>query len=580
MHGPPFAATLAGMSAGLLGLLRLTPAALSLLLSILPLRAGTVLWSPELTSLALRIALAIYLGAWVANARAWPRRLAPALLLLCIGSVLGCGVMDDAYISLRYARNLSDGHGLVFNLGERVEGYTSFAWVVLLSAANTICGWLRLPSLARWLGVGCALFSVWMADRTADRIGAPGRPSDRTLPPAGLQVLMVVHFPLVFWAFSGMETGLYVALLTASIYFFCNYLLVPDSSLRLKQVAAAAGLLVGATLTRPETYLLFLGYLPFVIAREGKLLSRSMLVFAATTIPPLSAHVLWRLAYYGYPFPNTYYAKIGAPFTRWEDGLDYLIAGLLGHGLFFPFALEGMRGSEPRALARRFVSTLALLVAASVLVVGGDNFGEWRYFVYLLPLLYALGRDGLARALAALIPNALARRAPRIAGSQALALAALSCFFTTFLLGSVGPQSTLYFGAREAERWAEVGRWLASHAAPGDLVATPVIGAIGYYSQRPVLDLLGLTDATIAHAPVRNESGPKGHLRSNPRYVLRRRPKYIYLMSDAPSEQAFLHTRHWIPAVNDLRRFFPRADYRYELHRSPHVTYAFYVRRD
>ena len=41
---------------------------------------------------------------------------------------------DDAFISFRYARNLLEGHGLVFNPGERVEGYTNFLWVLELAA--------------------------------------------------------------------------------------------------------------------------------------------------------------------------------------------------------------------------------------------------------------------------------------------------------------------------------------------------------------------------------------------------------------------------------------------------------------
>ena len=40
-------------------------------------------------------------------------------------------IVDDTFISLRYARNLIDGNGLVYNPGQRVEGYSNFLWVVL-----------------------------------------------------------------------------------------------------------------------------------------------------------------------------------------------------------------------------------------------------------------------------------------------------------------------------------------------------------------------------------------------------------------------------------------------------------------
>src|SRR5215210_8303875 len=52
------------------------------------------------------------------------------LVALLLGAVLGLGllgfsrisVIDDAYISFRYAHNLAEGHGFVFNSGEYVEG--------------------------------------------------------------------------------------------------------------------------------------------------------------------------------------------------------------------------------------------------------------------------------------------------------------------------------------------------------------------------------------------------------------------------------------------------------------------------
>src|SRR4051794_37248022 len=69
-------------------------------------------------------------------ARAWLRPVglyAPMLLTLLGASRVRAFTIDDAYISFRYAENLASGHGLVYNLGERVEGYTNFLWVVLLA---------------------------------------------------------------------------------------------------------------------------------------------------------------------------------------------------------------------------------------------------------------------------------------------------------------------------------------------------------------------------------------------------------------------------------------------------------------
>src|SRR5512135_1099654 len=59
------------------------------------------------------------------------------VLVLCLFTYFFLNVQDltdDAYIFLRYAKNFVEGHGLVFNVGERVEGYSSFLWVIMVSA--------------------------------------------------------------------------------------------------------------------------------------------------------------------------------------------------------------------------------------------------------------------------------------------------------------------------------------------------------------------------------------------------------------------------------------------------------------
>ncbi|MBZ0266726.1 hypothetical protein K8I85_01090, partial [bacterium] len=72
---------------------------------------------------------------------------------------------DDAYISLRYARHLVEGNGLVFNPGERVEGYSNFTWTLLLAL------FLKLGAPAvetsRWLGILFGALSVLAAGKFA-----------------------------------------------------------------------------------------------------------------------------------------------------------------------------------------------------------------------------------------------------------------------------------------------------------------------------------------------------------------------------------------------------------------------------
>src|SRR5207244_6242545 len=122
------------------------------------------------------------------------------------------GLIDDAYISFRYARNLAGGHGLVFNPGgARVEGYTNFSWV--LAAALAAAAKLDAAALMPLVGIGCGLAAVVLAGAQARAIAAEsGRPPRL----AGLPAALVVAASpsLVFYAGSGMETSLFTLLLT------------------------------------------------------------------------------------------------------------------------------------------------------------------------------------------------------------------------------------------------------------------------------------------------------------------------------------------------------------------------------
>ena len=80
----------------------------------------------------------------------------PWLILLGCLTYVTWFLTDDAFISFRYARNLLEGHGLVFNPGERVEGYSNFLWVLELAAIWGLFG-LRPEQVAPWLSVACTV---------------------------------------------------------------------------------------------------------------------------------------------------------------------------------------------------------------------------------------------------------------------------------------------------------------------------------------------------------------------------------------------------------------------------------------
>ena len=149
-----------------------------------------------------------------------------SLVLLLAHALLYEFLTDDAYISFRYARNLADGFGLVFNPGERVEGYTSLAWVLLLALAKQagLSPVLASRLLGLLFGLGSfALLAVAPFPRATRSWAA---------------VFLCLSLPVLFHFANGLETAAMAFLLTA--LFCCR---------RPWALAAVAASLV---LTRPE----------------------------------------------------------------------------------------------------------------------------------------------------------------------------------------------------------------------------------------------------------------------------------------------------------------------------------------
>jgi hypothetical protein len=159
----------------------------------------------------------------------------------------------------------------------------------------------------------------------------------------------------------------------------------------------------------------------------------------------------------------------------------------------------------------------------------------------------------------------------RLANRPALAqvpilMICLATFLALFYYNSLGVVATVTSGRHAADSWGFLGRWLQEHTEAGDVIATPVVGAIGYYCDRTIVDMLGIVDRVIAHeSRARPGTGPKDHDRYDSEYVLARRPQFIYLMSFATNEREFLREESWIPAIEDLKRHFPNTDYEYVL---------------
>jgi arabinofuranosyltransferase len=333
-----------------------------------------------------------------------------------------------------------------------------------------------------------------------------------------------------------------------------------------RRVAATAALLGLAAWTRPEG--LGVAGLFLVAGIVARARGRGAdappagddLRLAALVLAPVGALVAWRLATFGDVVPNTFHAKTGmSPYIP--------LRGLLYAAYFAAFYLVPWvpawrvrpRDTPPPPAAGRFARTVLLTLVAGwtlyVIVVGGDYMAMHRFFVPVLPAFDLLIGAMVARALAA--PG----KRSMVLGTAAFGLAFTLVHSTpldVLLFGHPRAQQGNYEGVvnerRAVERFAAVGRWFGAHRrAPDEVLATKVIGAMGWFADVRVLDMFGLTDRHIARAG-RSEKplglGFPGHERTDLGYVAARRPTWIFLeLAERPRRVSH---PDWNPAANDL----------------------------
>ena len=417
----------------------------------------------------------------------------PWLILLGWMVALSWWLTDDAFISFRYARNLLEGHGLVFNPGERVEGYTNFLWTLEIAGIWGLFG-IKPEHSAPWLSV---IFTAGtLAAMLYQVVRMPSLRHRGLVAWMSLGLLCSSATFAVWTSAGGLETRQFAFLVVAAVVLLAVH---RNSRLGLLSASFILGL---ASLTRPEGMLIAgccIGW--FVLqsmadasrqdvrgADGGRSVRVDTVVvqmlkrvdwrgFACLALPFIvmaSAHLLFRLLYYGELLPNTYHAKFVRPW--WDMGLRYYAAASLETGLYLlvPLAAAGawLRWRSHLDGVYGLALLCVALHAVYVTRLGGDNF-EWRVLDFYWPLLAAPAAETMARlgaAAFAKMPPSL-RRFPRLAPTAcALAIFAPVLFYSSAmqiaLLTRGADEETLsYSDALNIQLDRQRAGWL--FAAPG-----------------------------------------------------------------------------------------------------------------
>ncbi|WP_028476023.1 flagellar motor control protein ZomB [Nocardia sp. CNY236] len=243
------------------------------------------------------------------------------VLLFAIGGWQRRWIADDGLIVLRTVRNLLAGNGPVFNQGERVETNTSTAWTYLV----WFFSWstqARLEYVVLALALTMSLAAVVFAMLGSARLW--GGSGSTVLLPAGVLVYVALP-PARDYATSGLESGLVICWIGLLWWQTMRWSRArPVRVPGLLALVFVAGL---APLIRPEMALLgvlVLGMIflaPMPESRLHPVVLRAVIVVVAGSVP--LGYQIWRMGYYGLPYPNTAVAK-DAGGAKWGQGFTYL----------------------------------------------------------------------------------------------------------------------------------------------------------------------------------------------------------------------------------------------------------------
>ena len=469
-------------------------------------------------------------------------RLRLLALLFCIGWVSAIAwwhrgvVMDDPWITFRYAQNLLAGKGLVFNAGEPIEGYSNLSWVFASAAA--IFARIEPLSFARLLGWCSTVAALALLCLGWKRDGSARHSVTAAL-------LLAASYPVGVWISGGLETMFQMLLVLAMTLSLAELLAKPSAC----AAAILAAALATMDVTRPEGFLWLLpllAALPWTRRADRSLPLLAVLIGAFVLFH--GVYTFWRWETFGSLVANTAKAKVGGGLGHslgagarylWSyfagaPGLVLVLAASASFGAakhwrtLLPAApleserevLEPTEGAAalpalvgyPDGALILSATLMAGLQGSFILLVGGDWMPGARFVVPMLPPLCLLA---------------------------ALALRQWPFFLRLVMIGFLLASGVLHARGDGMLRWCrwaakesgglvvaplvETGEYLRANAPPGATFAATEAGVMPYHSRLRFIDMLGLVDAHIA-------SLPGGlHQKYDAEYVLGRAPELIVL---------------------------------------------------
>lgn len=428
---------------------------------------------------------------------------------------------DDAMISMQYARNLAEGHGLVWNPGgEPVQGFTNLGVTLTMAAVHGLpLDEFRIAlafQILEILVLAAILVFVWRAARQID----PGDPLIAGI--ASVSTLLCA--PLCIWGAQGGDAAFVSLWLVISV----------TGAVRAWRTSgtwswALAAWIAAGILIRPDTTIFVAVFVALAASGPGPA-ARNAARTAIAAACAWGAFLTFGQVYYGDPLPNTWYLKgtgtsvslrLASGFRQIGSWLPRLAPALA----FSAYAIHRNRKRSPVLLCGGLVG----VAFAYHVWVGGDWMWKYgsRFAAPALPLLLLLSALGVREAVAQWRhPRLPARAAWAVASAIALAVAVFS-----------NPSGTLaewlepWRGTMMAEhnyRNFRYATYFREHTTPDTTLALHWGGVPRYFSHREGLDVLGRSDRHIAKTLAQGSSYRPGHAKWDWDYVVNvRKPDIV-----------------------------------------------------
>ncbi|UCB53308.1 MAG: hypothetical protein JSV10_04300 [Candidatus Zixiibacteriota bacterium] len=435
-------------------------------------------------------------------------------------------VCDDAFISFRYAENFVEGHGLVFNVGEKVEGYSNFLWTLLLSLFMKIG--LDPVIVSQILGVLFSLATVFLLLRL-NRWFYPREDLFNYLAP----LFLACCGAYAAWSTGGLETSFFTFLILLGSFFFIKGI---NQS---KHFAYSGITFALVCMTRLDGLILAsvsFSFLLYLLVVKKRVEVKSLSLWTLSFLIPFLLYFFWRWSYYGKAFPNTFYIKVAGA-AYFQQGFMYLINFVERFWMWFMvipllFLGKSMKLNANLRLVVLYFTSMILVFSLYVVYVGGDFMDMFRFFVPILPFLFFLIQEGFRGMYH--YPQPFSSKKQRM---SLIATEVLLVGLALFVLVSPSRETNQVWHRKDIDSiglsrenvrlWSKVGLMFKEMAKPGETLSTSAAGAIPYYSGLYTIDELGLTLASLDDLRVRTVQRAGHSKRVTDEFLLSERPTYF-----------------------------------------------------